>query len=266
MSIEDWAKKASSIYRNTEAQALAQKIVFQELPKSGLSSRECLSNIDDLDKEYPVKGLIFKQKTSSTEHKEEQSNQNSGGFPPGFPPGLPPQITNDGTNGDRTQPFASFNQGGQGPQILYASGEHQGNSPYYCCNEDHLKETPQYRTFVTSREKEAHISRSHRCPFKVSQNCSFYYEFNIDLGKHIQTRHPRSTDSYCEICNDRVPAAHLETHMEQMHIKCPSCKKWYSNPVELRTHWETDGGACQSPITSYCHTAEKRSHRKCQTP
>ena len=121
---------------------------------------------------------------------------------------------------------------------------------YSCCNEDHQKESPPYRSFATAREKEAHLSRSHRCPFKESQGCTFYYEFQAELGKHLQSRHPRNDDSHCGICNDKVPLEHLETHMEQIHIKCPSCKKWYSNPIELRKHWDTTGGACQDPITA----------------
>ena len=33
--------------------------------------------------------------------------------------------------------------------------------------------------------------------------------------------------------------------------------KLYSNPVELREHWETNGGACQDPITA-APTQEKK--------
>ena len=57
ISIEDWVKKAANIYRDTEAKAIAQNIIFQDCPKSGKSSTENLCIQNDLDKEYSVKGL-----------------------------------------------------------------------------------------------------------------------------------------------------------------------------------------------------------------
>ena len=64
ISIEDWLGKAANIYRDTEAKAIAQPIIFQDCPKSGKSSTENLSIQIDLDKEYYVKGLILNQRPS----------------------------------------------------------------------------------------------------------------------------------------------------------------------------------------------------------
>ena len=38
ISIQDWVGKAANIYRDTEAKAIAQNIIFQDCPKSGKSS------------------------------------------------------------------------------------------------------------------------------------------------------------------------------------------------------------------------------------
>ena len=252
VSIEEWAKKAASAIKSTETLAIAQALDFSNLSKSGISSAECLANIDNLDDEYDTQGLIFNQKPSG--HKEEKHNNTYGGpaLPTGLPQGHPPA-------GGGLKQFSIFNNKEDEPKNLLPRVEQKPNGPYYCSNEDHLRETPQYRTFINYREKEAHLSKNHRCPFRESQNCPFYYEFNVDLGKHIQTRHPENKESYCDICNDRVPAAHLDTHMKQMHTKCPSCKSWYLNPVELRDHWATDGGTCQSPITNQYQMEEKKA-------
>lgn len=254
LTIEEWAKKASNAIKNTEPRTLAKTLDFNNMSRSGVSSTDNLATLDNQDEEYPTQGLIFNQRPSG--YKEE-----SNGAPPptGLPPGHPLQRSGEGyTNGD-IQRSNIFDQNDQDLNNLLSSTEHRDNGPYYCINEDHLKENPPYRTFKNIREKDAHLSKNHRCPFRESQNCPFFYELNVELGKHIQTRHPESKDSYCDICNDRVPAAHLDTHMEQMHIKCPSCKSWYLNPVELRDHWATDGGTCQSPITNQYQTAEKKA-------
>ena len=246
VSIEDWAKEAT---KSIETPALPQALDFNNLSKSGVSSTEYLD--DEYLDEYNTQGLIFNQKTSG--YKEEIPNNTNGGaaLPTGLPQGHPPA--------GRGIQQSNISNNNTGPRNLIPKVDQKGNGPFYCSNEDHLRETPQYRTFINYREKEAHLSKNHRCPFRESQNCPFYYEFNVDLGKHIQTRHPESKESYCDICNDKVPAAHLDTHMECMHIKCPSCKSWYLNPVELRDHWATDGGTCQSPITNQYQMAEKKA-------
>ena len=77
ISIEDWVGKAANIYRDTEAKAIAQNIIFQDCPKSGKSSTENLSIQNDLDKEYSVKGLILNQRPSSINNKDAKIAQES---------------------------------------------------------------------------------------------------------------------------------------------------------------------------------------------
>ena len=145
VSIEDWAKKAASAIKSTETKALAHTIDFSNLSRSSVTSTEYLANmasLDNIEEEYPTQGLIFNQKPGGKEEKPENSNGGAA-LPTGPPQGYQPQRTGDGATGGGIQQFNIFQQNEQGPRNMLSRVEHKGNGPYYCSNEDHLRETPQ---------------------------------------------------------------------------------------------------------------------------
>ena len=119
---------------------------------------------------------------------------------------------------------------------------------YLCRNESHLSEAPPYRVFRTKAAKVAHLSRNHHCPYKKdSPPCLFYYEREEELGRHLISKHPLpDRGETCPICGTTVKKEALNTHMEAVHVQCPTCHQWYEGLEELRAHWDEDGGTCRS--------------------
>ena len=117
---------------------------------------------------------------------------------------------------------------------------------YTCKSEAHGDEIPPYREFGTLYEKEAHIARSHKCPYYNDvKPCPFYTEMDVDMGRHISMKHkPTKKQEKCSLCEAVVPNEHLDNHKNQIHNKCQNCSKWFKNTEELKNHWKREGGAC----------------------
>ena len=100
---------------------------------------------------------------------------------------------------------------------------------YLCRNESHLTENPPYRIFLTEAAKVAHLSRNHHCIYKKdSPPCLFYYEREEELGRHLLSKHPLpGKDEMCPICGTTLKKEALNTHMEAVHVQCPTCHQWY---------------------------------------
>ena len=122
---------------------------------------------------------------------------------------------------------------------------------YLCRNESHLTENPPYRIFLTEAAKVAHLSRNHHCIYKKdSPPCLFYYEREEELGRHLLSKHPLpGKDEMCPICGTTLKKEALNTHMEAVHVQCPTCHQWYEGLEELREHWDNDGGTCRTTPT-----------------
>ena len=129
-----------------------------------------------------------------------------------------------------------------------AEEESDEEHDFLCRNESHLSENPPYRVFRTEAGKVAHLSRNHHCPYKKdSPSCLFYYEREEELGRHLLSKHPLpDKDETCPICGTTVKKETLNTHMEAVHVQCPTCHQWYEGLEELRAHWDEDGGTCRT--------------------
>ena len=117
---------------------------------------------------------------------------------------------------------------------------------YTCKSEAHGDEIPPYREFGTLYEREAHVARSHKCPYYNDvKPCPFYTEMDVDMGRHISTKHkPTKKQEKCYLCEAIVPNEHLDNHKNQIHNKCQNCSKWFKNTEELKNHWKRETGAC----------------------
>ena len=121
-SLENWIATADNNFKDQET----LKQPFKLSITSGKSSRESLERQDGST-------FVFKPESKKLldilkDNKAEQ-------------PGKEEQKYNSGDTKGRENPTDNF---------------------HHCCNEDHQREYPPYRTFATAREKEAHLSRTHQ--------------------------------------------------------------------------------------------------------
>ena len=118
---------------------------------------------------------------------------------------------------------------------------------FLCRNETHRQETPPYRVFDSAGAKTAHLSRCHHCPYKRNTpSCTFFYEMEVDLGNHLLKCHPTplQTDQ-CPVCDALVDKEHLDIHKQSVHSECTNCRTWFEDLEALKSHWDSNGGACQ---------------------
>ena len=180
--------------------------------------------------ELQMNGDVRKQLEFKTEEEEEEKDEKDEG-------------DDDSEDGDSEEKPTA-----KGPRKTPASEKPK----YTCKNESHSSETPPYRTFLTLAAKTAHLSRWHHCPHrKSSPSCTFFYEYEEDLGKHLLARHPTpDSEDRCQLCDALVTAEHMDRHMEAIHSQCTTCRVWYINLEDLKHHWDHDGGVCRTPAAS----------------